>query len=643
MEENMNKKLICGLVTALTLSPVFSPAMAPAMAEEIDEIVVSATGIPTPLAQIGASVDIITAQDLERQQITYLQDALATVAGVSTYQSGGPGSTSNVFLRGMTGKYSGVYVDGMKINNPVDQQAAWAYLSTHGLESVEVLRGSQSVLYGSEAIGGAVSMFTVAGGETENTVGFQLGSFNTQTISLSSKGRASDVDYGYSIEASETDGISAANEDNGNKEDDGYESLSARGRFIWEISDALSFDLALQSVSSEVDTDANGPSDHPLHYTDFDTTGGKFGVSYQMRTATHSFSASQTNAVNSVYTVPFMQNTLSGLTNEGERQSLAYRGIFNVSENVTLLFGAENETEEYVSPEGTFDADNSAVFSLGRITDNDGLSVSYAVRQDDNEAFGQFDTGRFAGKKMFGSYGIRASYGTGFRAPSLYELFGISDYCAERLCGNETLTPEESRSRDLAVVYQPSNTFTLELAHFKVKVDNLIEYGFVAPEPTDNCLNYSSNGLCGKYEQSDKNTQSAGYEVRGSAALHSRTKLVFNFTKLDATRTDETRDIRRPEETLNLSLFGDLNERLSLSGSLQIVRDVVDDDFSNWPNTEVVNLDNHSLLDFAATYKLMGETELSLTIKNALDEDYETAFGFGTPGRAAYIGVTSSF
>jgi vitamin B12 transporter len=142
----MKKKLTrgtfgLGLMAALTLAP-----MAPLSAEEVDEIVVSATGIPTPLAQIGASVDIITAEDLERQQITYLQDALGTVAGVSSYQSGGPGSTSNVFLRGMTGKYSGVYVDGVQINDPASQQAAWAYLPTHGLESVEVLRGTQGVL-----------------------------------------------------------------------------------------------------------------------------------------------------------------------------------------------------------------------------------------------------------------------------------------------------------------------------------------------------------------------------------------------------------------------------------------------------------------------------------------------------------------
>ena len=116
----MKKKLSIGLLTLFAITPLW--------AEEVDEIVVSATGIPTPISQIGASVDVITAEDLERQQITYLQDALATVAGVSTYQSGGPGSTSNVFMRGMTGKYSGVYIDGVQINDPASQQAAWGLI-----------------------------------------------------------------------------------------------------------------------------------------------------------------------------------------------------------------------------------------------------------------------------------------------------------------------------------------------------------------------------------------------------------------------------------------------------------------------------------------------------------------------------------
>ena len=147
--------------------------IAPAVAQEVDEIVVSATGIPTPAAQIGASVDVITAEELENLQVTYLQDALTNLAGVAAYSSGGVGSTSNVFLRGMTGKYSGVYVDGVQINDPASQQASWANLPTHGLSRVEVLRGTQGVLYGSEAIGGAINLFTAYGGKTQSSADLQ--------------------------------------------------------------------------------------------------------------------------------------------------------------------------------------------------------------------------------------------------------------------------------------------------------------------------------------------------------------------------------------------------------------------------------------------------------------------------------------
>ena len=639
----MNKKRICGLVTALTLSPVLSPALAPAMAEEIDEIVVSATGIPTPLAQIGASVDIITAQDLERQQITYLQDALATVAGVSTYQSGGPGSTSNVFLRGMTGKYSGVYVDGVQINDPASQQAAWAYLPTHGLQSVEILRGSQSVLYGSEAIGGAISMFTAVGGETENHVDLQTGSFGTHNIAFSSRGEVDNLGYGFAIKRVDSDGISAANENNGNSEEDGYKSLSARGRFVVDVADDLSFDLAVRSVSSEVKTDASGPTDNNLNYTDFDAVGGRLEARYEVGKTVHSFSVGNSRDDTSPYSVPYGQDSLSALTDEGERDVMAYRGVFTVSDSVQILIGVEDEEEEYRSSEGVYSNENTAIFSLIQYSDAKGLNASYAIRQDDNETFGEFDTHRLAIKKTFSRYGIRGTYGTGFRAPSLRELFGLSDYCVERLCGNESLTPEESRSYDIAFMVNLTEGLNFELAQFEVEVEDVIEYQDVLSDVTDDCRNYTYSPNCGKYGQSTGKTKTSGYELRGSFKMNEATQFALNFTKLEATRPTGQPDIRRPEETLNLSISHTPNERLSLGGSLRAVRKTIDEDFSNWPNTEIVQLDDYALVNLHAGYEVSESLSLKVRVENALDDDYETALGFGTPGRAAYIGVTSSF
>ena len=634
----MKKNIMRGLLAAWVIAPGFSGAVAP----EVDAIIVSATGIPTPISQIGASVDVITAEDLERQQITYLQDALATVAGISTYQSGGPGSTSNVFMRGMTGKYSGVYVDGVQINDPASQQAAWAYLPTHGLESVEVLRGSQGVLYGSEAIGGAISLFTAYGGETKNQAALEVGSFGTQSASLSSRGEAGKVGYGLFVEQTDTDGISAASESNDNTEDDGYESLSARGRAVVNLSEQLSVDVALRSVSSEVETDAGfgTPIDNATNYTDFDAVGGRLEVAYAAENSHHAVSIGESEDVSSAYSG-------SVLTTKGTREAMSYRGIFEVSEQVGIFVGYESEEESYETSGSVYSIENEAVMTLLQYDDENRLSVSFGMRQDDNEEFGRFDTSRLAVKRMFGSFGVRGSYGTGFRAPSLYELYGLSEYCAEGLCGNTALKPEESRSRDIALVFEPFEKLYFELAEFDITVSDFIKYGSIVPGASDPCLAANSSAFftattCGKYEQTEGESRSSGYELRGTYQHNEATKVMFNFTKLDAEKENGLRDIRRPEETLNVSLNHKVNETLQLALSLRSVRNVTDTDFAQFPNVDV-QLSDYDVVNIRASYLISEDTKLNARLENAFDEDYETVLGYGTPGRAFYVGLTNRF
>ena len=168
----MNRKLSIGLLAALSLTPVW--------AEDIDEIVVSATGIPTPISQIGSSVDVISSEDLERKQITYLQDALK-LKGINVPQAGGVGTLSNVFLRGLPGKYTDLVVDGVSMYDPRSGQVLWQDVVTDGVDQVEILRGSQSLLFGSNAIAGVISQFTKIGGETSHMVRLRLVSLAPQS------------------------------------------------------------------------------------------------------------------------------------------------------------------------------------------------------------------------------------------------------------------------------------------------------------------------------------------------------------------------------------------------------------------------------------------------------------------------------
>ena len=628
----------------LTTSLLSLGLMVSAVAEDsVSEIVVSATGIPTPAAQIGASVDVITAAELEAKQITLLQDALASVAGVSAYQSGGPGSTSNVFLRGMTGKYSGVYIDGVQINDPASQQAAWAYLPTHGLERVEVLRGTQGVLYGSEAIGGAISMFTAVGDQQDHRVDVQSGSFGTHALALTGKGEVDGLAYGFAVRQSESDGISAANETNGNTEDDGYESLTARGRAVFELSANLSVDLAIRSVSSEVDTDGgfSTPADDLDNYIDFDAIGGRLSVVYETDNARHEVAHGRSEDESTSF-------GFSVMTTRGERKVSSYRSIFALSDAVQLLVGVEQEDETYITGSDTYETQTDATLLLMQFSDENGFSSSFAVRQDDNDVFGEYDTYRVALKKMYQSVGFRGSYGTGFRAPSLYEMFGTSVYCADGVCGNGDLEPEESRGYDVALIFSPSDNLMVELARFDITVSDFIKYGEVAPiDPNDACIAANSYPSftatkCGRYEQSDGDSQSSGYELRLDYQASARLTVSANYTKLDAEKEDGSRDIRRPEDTLNVNLDYAASDALHLGAQLRIVQNITDTDFAAFPNVDVA-LDDYTLLNLRAAYQLSDAGKIYARLENALDDDYEMALGYGTPGRAVYVGAAYSF
>lgn len=630
----MNKKVSLGLLVALTFTPVW--------ADEVDEITVSATGMPTPISQIGVSVDVMTADDLQRQQITYLHDALASVAGVGSYQSGGPGATSNVFLRGMTGNYSAVYVDGVQINDPASQQTAWAYLSAHGLESVEVLRGSQGVLFGSEAIGGAISLFTAYGGETMNRVALESGSFGTQNFSLSSRGAVGHVDYGLFVEQIESDGISAANAADGNREDDGYESLSARGRAVIHLSDRLSVDVALRSVSSEVETDAGfaTPIDNDTNYTDFDAVGGRLALTYQGENRQHYFSHGRSEDISSAYT--------SGtLTTRGMRETSSYRSTKIYNDGMQILLGVEQEIETYETDNAVYEADNVAALAVMQFQSGP-LRGSVAARRDEHESFGKYDTFRFSTLIKGGQTATRFSYGTGFRAPSLYQMFGRSDYCVANICGHDALQPEESRAYEAAFIFKPSEKFSVEIARFNITVSDFVIYGSAAPsDPNDPCLAFNSfpgftATSCGKYQQTSGDSRSQGYELRFAASFNEATSLKGNFTKLDAKKENGQRDIRRPEETLNISLNHELTEALNMGLSVKAVRHVTDTDFAQFPNVDVP-LNDYDLVNMRVAYQLNEGSELHARLENAFDEDYETVLGYGTPGRAFYVGLSSRF
>ena len=625
----------------LSFLAVFSQISLAVADEVADEIIVSATGMPTPAERLGASVDVISGDMLRRRQVTQLQGALAELAGVSVYRSGGTGGQSNVFLRGMAGKYGAVLVDGIQINDPVSQQAAWPHLNVTGVGAVELLRGSHSVLYGSEAVGGVVNLRTMIGEETPSLARLEAGRYGTQQLNLSSGGSAGIYDYGAALLHHETDGISHADARNGNTEADGYRATSGNFHARATLSDSLSVNAALRVTDSRVETDNMVPADSVGTYTQHDSMAYRLGVESGDESAQHSFSLTgmaDENATESGF----------GLSRfEGGRNVFAYRSVLAMSPDTRILFGAEHETESYEGSGADYDVSTLAGLALVQHRFHAKLSGSLAVRLDEHEKFGGFETYRASGLwQVTDTMAMRGNIGTGYRAPSLYELFGASIYCVGGICGNAGLAPEESDSLDVGLVVTPYDNLSIDIAPFRIKISNLIVYDQIVPaNGNDACLAANSFGVfqattCGRYMQSSGASTNEGLEVRVKWRSGDGFMADLNHSYLDARDENDNRAIRRPRHVTNLRLAQRFGERFDMSLGVQHVHDALDTDFASFSD---VPLADYTLVNLAVAYALAGDRQLTARVENALDEHYQTVLGYGTPGRAFYIGLQQRF
>ncbi len=479
------KKIILLVVPILVVFD-FSPALAVEKTEEnIDEIVVSATGIPTPVTQIGAAVELIDAEELRQQQIIYLQDALK-LKGINVVQNGGAGTLSNVFLRGLPGRYTSLEVDGISLFDPFYDQVLWNDVTADNVERVEIFRGAQGVLYGSSTIAGVISQATKIGGPAQHTARLEGGAFNTGALVLTSRGEAGVFAYGVSLGVTKTDGISAISEKAGGTEDDGYENSRFNGRSDIKLSNAVTLELAARHATGEADYDKFG-SDVEGKGQNFTRQAGRVGLVVQHDFVKHIFDAtgydSETEQVD---------NFVAATPQKATRDKIAYRGIFNLAQSTHLMVGAESITEETT----THEADMAAAYVLLQVPLGEAVTMTLAGRRDDHELFGNHDTQRLTlAYNAIDALTLRTAYGTGFKAPTLSQLFDTT-------YGNKDLQPETADSAEVGFdfAFGQSGRFTTTL--FQVEIENLIDWVSVPP-----------GSYTGEYRQVKGTRESEGVEV----------------------------------------------------------------------------------------------------------------------------------
>ncbi len=612
-------------------------------ATAVEDVVVTANRSAQPIERVGASVIVLTQAAIEARQTPVVAELLAQTPGVSFTRNGGPGTSTGVNIRGAESQHTVVLIDGVKLNDPSSTQGGFNFgnLLVGDTARIEVLRGAQSTLWGSQAIGGVVNIVTAEPTEAlQGSLDAEVGARGTTYFRGGVGGANERLSWRLAASRYDTDGFSAFAK---GTEDDGYANTGLSGRLNVKVTDAVSLDLRSVWSSGRNDFDAfNGDSreygktQELVAYAglNFDLLDGRFRnrIGYaHTDTDRRNF-----NPDNKVQTLTFDA--------EGQNRRWEYQGAFAFTEALNATFGLEHEKSEMKTrspgdwnPNPAFgrgEAELNSAYGQVQWTVLDGLTLTGGLRYDDHAQYGDNLLGQVAAAWALseGDTVVRASWGQGFRAPGLYELY--SEY------GNLNLQPEEFDSWEIGVEQRLFDRAVVSATYFNRQADNEIRYNGCSTPSTDPLCTVNGAGRWGYYRNVQK-TEAQGVELVGRMDVTERLNVSANYTWTDAKSasgaTDGKRLTRRPEHMANFAADYAFAFGLKTGVAVRYVGETFNND------TNTVKVDAYTLVDLRASYPINDTLEVYGRIENAFDEDYQTVLNYGASGRGVFGGVRVRF
>ncbi|HEX8486490.1 TonB-dependent receptor plug domain-containing protein [Sphingomonas sp.] len=598
------------------------------------DVIVTANRTARPADEVAQSVTVIAADEIRRRQSQTVVDLLRTVPGVTFTRNGGPGTATGVNIRGADSDQNVVLIDGVKLNDPSSTGSGYNFgnLLVGNIERIEVVRGSQSVIWGSQAIGGVVNLLTAAPTDALRINARAEGGWrDTYQAFGNVSARVGPVAASAGAGYFRTDGISALDEKSGGRERDGFDNFGVNARALIDLTDTVSIDLRGFYSDGEADVDGfpapafafadtreGGKTRELVGYGGVNATllGGRFRNRFAFAyTRTERTNIDPDGAIRTTFDA------------QGENERFEYQGVVDL-DPVDATFGAETETSRYVSasfggaPAGA-DVRISSVYGEASVKPFAGGVLTGGVRHDDHQTFGDATT--FAASGVYSPNGgatrLRAAYGEGFKAPSLFQLY--SNF------GNTTLAPERSESWEVGIGQRFGGRVDLAATYFHRNTENQIDFISCTRNPAAICVGRPS----GTYDNI-RLTRAQGVELSATLRPIDRFTLRGQYSFIDArNRLNRLQLARRPRQTV--SVIADYAFDFGLQAGATLAH--VGDSFDNAANTS--RLDGYVLADIRAAYPIGQGIELFGRIENLFDEKYETILGYGTLGRAAYAGV----
>lgn len=613
------------------------------------EIVVTANRVETPLKEIASSVTVITREELERMNKATVLEALQGVLGINIIQNGPPGGAASVFLRGANSEHTIVMMDGIELNDPISPSRSFdiAHLTLENVKSIEIIRGPQSTLYGSDAMGGVINIITQKGkGKPKFHLSTQSGAYRTFVGNAETSGSTDKIHYSFGTSYLHINGFSAASTQfPGNIEKDSYKNLTLSGRIGFLLLDNLEFDFSMKNLDTKTDIDNFGGAygDDPNNIQEYDALilkgevrglflqnrwEQKISLSFIDYHRKHENPTDDTHPFDSDHSVY-----------ESKQWKLDWQHNLFLHESNTLTFGVEYHEEqgesEYYSENiwGPYSsifplqkAHNTGIYIQDQIRLADQFFVTAGLRFDKHSQAGSSTTFRVAPAYFIKQTGtkFKATYGTGFKSPSLYQLFAPGTFWGP--VGNENLEPEESKSWDAGIEQNLlQNKLTLGITYFSSKYENLVDFDFAL-------------GFINIRKASSK-----GAEFSLKAWPTNNLLFMASYTRTEAKDrgTDEYL-LRRPKNKFTTKLNFNLLEKGNISLSLIHIGERYDMEWAGWFATRV-KMPSYTLLNAAASYELSQNVQIFFRLDNILNEEYEMAKGYGTPGFSSYGGVKLNF
>ena len=621
--------------------------------ETEDNIIISAYRTPSQVTDLGSAVSTIGQIEFETRQTVFVGDVLQDLPGIAVNRASNAGSQTQVRIRGAEANHVLVRINGIKVNDPAaGDEFDFGNLTAFDIDRVEVVRGPQSALWGSDALAGAIDVRTRRARSVFDVGGFvEGGSFDTYNGGVLVGSTTDNFSMNFSTAYFNTDGTDIAPD---GQEDDGYENWTSTLYGDWQIGDLFSLDATIRYTDSskdiDNDTDFDGIQD------DVDRQNDKQQLIAGLGGELDLFDGFWTQTLRGTYLLTGNDDILDGVTtttSDIDKYGAYYQSDLNFNagpgpDAVQILsIAADFEREEFSQRGEIFDCffcvppvlfdpnQDQSMNNLGlvgeyRATDFAGFAFSFGLRYDNNSEFDDIWTYRATGAYVIESIGgkLHTSLGTGQKSPTFSERYG---FFSNQFVGNPDLKPEKSTGFDIGYEQSFGNDrIVADLTYFRAKLEDEID-GFAFDPGT---------GLS-TAENLDGESKRKGVEFDITAAVIDGLDLFASYTYTDSTQPDgagsDIREIRRPRHMAAFNAnYVFLNDRLQANLNVSYTGEQLDTDFGTF---QTVKLDAYTLVNFAASINVTDEISVYGRIENLFDEDYQNIFGFATPGIGAYIGV----